>query len=173
MGEQDKQLHHPDVNHSSSKVREAIEEFPNAGRFFNMLTRGIAGKQDPSPEEVDFAWNRVAFTNYVDGTVGDGSRERPTSEMWEEAKSSFFDGIRRVKPRPNRIIVLGLHMWGKMPDSTVHYSDTVQEYDVDGDAIVCLAVSHPAGRLSWGPLAGVIHFTYRDFMPASRHIGDK
>jgi hypothetical protein len=78
--------------------------------------------------------------------------------MWNDAKSDFLPAISKLKPR--RVIVLGTTMWGNMPEAHVYITDDVQGYRIDDEIMICCAVNHPAGGLSWRKLASVIHFTY-------------
>ena len=55
-------------------------------------------------------------------------------------------------------------MWARMPDSHIDITDDVQAYIVDGKTIMCRAVNHPAGGLSWRELASVIQFVYHDVL---------
>jgi hypothetical protein len=154
------ELIHPPLTHSLDSVNWAIEEFPNAGRFFNMISKALANEETPSRDRLNQVWNRVAFTNYVSGTVGEGARIRPSREMWETASRDFRNEIQAIDPLPTRLIVLGQGMWGNMPETEVHITDQVQGYRFGEHLMMCMAVHHPAGGLSWRELASVLHFTY-------------
>jgi len=149
---------HPSPQHSTRMVKWTVDTFPNCGRFFTMLTRALANEQNPTQDRARSVWDRIAFTNYVSGTVGEGSRVRPTAEMWAAAKQDFLPQVSKLNPR--RIIILGTTMWGKMPDANIYITDEVQGYRNGDNIMMCCAVSHPAGGLSWRKLASVIQFTY-------------
>jgi len=62
-------------------------------RFFTITAKFLLGKAAGewlSDEERSDFWEKVVFYNYVQEFVGGGSRIRPTSEMWENSKSSFL-----------------------------------------------------------------------------------
>lgn len=74
-------LRHPTPDLPTTMVKEVLDDFRSADdmRFMKMLSRGLAGAEEPSKERLYRVWHRVAFTNYVGGTVGEGPRKRPTS----------------------------------------------------------------------------------------------
>jgi hypothetical protein len=152
------ELHHPTTEHVTESVCWAISNFKESSRFFRMVSRALANEQDPTESRLNSVWNRVAFTNYVTTSVGEGARTRPSPIMWAEAKNNFLGDISKISPK--RIIVLGRTLWTKMPDTDVFVTDDVQGYSLSGDIVMCQAVDHPAGGLSWQKLASVIYFTY-------------
>ena len=105
---------HPSPRHSILTVEEAVTDFPTTP-FAIMLTRGVAGKANPTRQDREAGWARVAFTNYVPGTVGGAARIRPSLELWAQAKAEFPDLLRKL--RPKNVIVLGKTMWEMMPDT--------------------------------------------------------
>jgi hypothetical protein len=74
---EDGEVVHPSPRHAVELVEDVIENFPTQ-RFMNTLSRAITSEKYPNKEHLRLAWNRVAFTNYVEGSVGIGSRIRPT-----------------------------------------------------------------------------------------------
>jgi hypothetical protein len=83
--------------------------------------------------------------------------------MWAAAQQDFLPQVSRFwgHPKPRRVIVIGTTMWTHMPTTDIFISDDVQGYRLDdGEIMMCCAVSHPAGGLSWRKLASVIYFTY-------------
>ncbi len=157
--EEDGTMRHPSDRHSIDMVEWATGDFLNAGGFMTMLSRAITGTYSPSTAQLRHAWDRVAFTNYVTGSVGVGARVRPSNDMWYKAQQRFLDDtLPRLSPR--RIVVLGRTLWGWMPESTsLFLTDDVQGYtNADGSVAICWAVNHPAGGLSWGKLAEIVQF---------------
>jgi hypothetical protein len=164
---EDDQLRHPSLSHSVECVRWAIHDFPNCGRFFGMVSRALAATENPDGNRLEAVWGRVAFTNYVSVTVGDGSRIPPASEMWKTAKREFLPGISNLfNPTPRRVVILGKTMWSKMPETDVFITDDVQGYTLADGVMMCWATCHPAGGLSWRELANIIHFTYERHLRA-------
>ena len=81
-------------------------------------------------------WEHVAFYNYVQTIVGEGPRERPLEDMWEESKPLFYGVLDNLKP--DLIIVLGKELSYNLP-----------KVDVD----TCV-VKHPSTGFSysvWNP----------------------
>ena len=174
--DENSKLCHPTLNHPTIMVKEVLDNFGSANsnmRFMKMLSRGLAGKEKPSKELLRRVWQHVAFTNYVGGTVGEGPRKRPTSDMWKAAKCAFLRDILN-KLLPRRIIVLGKDMWSQMPEVDVYMTDDVQGYFLADDSVaVCFALHHPARGLSWTRLADTIHFALGYELPRSgRCLGD-
>ena len=160
---EDNEWQHPPLDHAIGSVGWAINNFPASGRFFAMVSRALANEESPTKDRLEAVWARVAFTNYISMTVGCGPRVRPTTEMWEEAKDSFLSDLtdqKKFPEYPRRVVVLGKTMWGKMPESHIYITDEVQGYRLAGDVVMCQAMDHPAGGLSWRKLASVLYFTY-------------
>jgi hypothetical protein len=150
---------HPSPRHSILTVDEAITDFPTTP-FAIMLTRGVTRKANPSHEEREEGWARVAFTNYVAGTVGRRPRVRPSPAQWAQAKLEFPDLLRRLRPR--NVIVLGKAMWSMMPDAQVLLTNDVQGYSLDARTTAfCWAVPHPSAGLSWEWLASLVDYLRR------------
>lgn len=58
-------------------------------------------------------WNDVAFYNYVQVSVGDSARVRPTAEMFGAAERPFWRTLRELKP--THMLVLGAELWESLP----------------------------------------------------------
>ncbi len=150
------------VNPSPSHSRDIVE-WALAGerpRFMNMLTRGLANCLAPTAEQMKEAWAKVAFTNYIPGTVGLGREARPTEEQWRRAHDAFPALLADLAPRT--VIVLGKTMWNRMPETQFYVTEELQAYRLpDGSEAVCWAVRHPSRGLSWEKLAHVIAYAMR------------
>lgn len=147
---------HPTPWHSILTVEEAVTDFPTTP-FAIMLTRGVTGKANPTRQDREAGWARVAFTNYVPGTVGGAARIRPSLELWAQAKAEFPDLLRKL--RPKNVIVLGKTMWEMMPDTQLWLTADVQGYSLDDDSMaLCWAVPHPSAGLSWEWLAALVDY---------------
>lgn len=149
----------PSLRHSIESVEWAIENFPHCGRFFNMLSRALAGEESPDKPKLRNVWNSVAFTNYISDTVGEGPRNRPSTEMWVKAKQNFISDLSALfDPIPTRAVILGKDMWEEMPETNIWITNDVQEYIIEKTHMTCVAVSHPAGGLSWQHLSVALRF---------------
>ena len=112
--------HDPEPKLPKQLVDEQIKDFA-AVRFARCLSRGLAGEESPNGEQLRSVWDRVAFTNYVNGTVGRGPENRPTPEMWDAARRAFPSLLADLKPQ--RVIVFGKEMWSEMPPTNVAGTD--------------------------------------------------
>ena len=168
--DENNQRRDPTPDLPTEMVKEVLDDFRSADdmRFMKMLSRGLAGAEEPSKERLYHVWHRVAFTNYIGGTTGEAPRERPTRDMWEAAKQAFHPDILN-KLRPRRIIVIGKTMWSKMPKEDVYMTDDVQGYSLDDNSVaVCWALPHTSAGLSWTRLAEIIHFTMGELPRSGR-----
>jgi len=75
--------------------------------------KSLAAKVGTSDIDGGF-WRSVAFYNYVQEFVGDGSRVRPTEGMWRSKQS--IEGFKEVLEdcKPERILVIGKDTWRMM-----------------------------------------------------------
>jgi len=72
----------------------------------------VTGKHNSEIDRKEF-WDNVAFYNYIQEPVGDGPRERPTEEMWANAKAPFMEVLGQL--RPSHLLVLGGQLWENLP----------------------------------------------------------
>jgi hypothetical protein len=157
---------HPSERHAVELVEEVIERFPS-NRFMNSLSRALASEECPAKECLERVWARVAFTNYVSGTVGIGARIEPSAEMWQAARATFPDLLNAL--RPKNIIVLGKRMWDEMPLTDIWLTDDVQAYKIsDSEIAMCWVLQHPSAGLSWRRLANIIDFACERKIDVSR-----
>lgn len=82
--DEDDRLRNPSPDLPTEMVNEVLDNFENADNmpFMKTLSRGLAGEREPSKERLHHVRHRVAFTNYVGGTVGEAPRECPARDMW-------------------------------------------------------------------------------------------
>ena len=154
---EDGDIVHPSPGHARQSIEEVVQSGNAGGGFLQKLTRGLTASENPTPEQVRNAWNRVAFANYVPGTVGVGPRVRPSIDMWANAAQGFLDLLERIGP--SSVIVLGKTAWRKMPDAHLWLTDDVQGYKLKNERFaMCWALPHPSAGLGWRRLAQVIAF---------------
>ena len=147
----------PELRHPQDMVKYVTCNFPK-DRFITCLTRGITGEESPEKEKMINAWDRVAFTNYVPGSVGKGPRSRPSREQWEAAQGQWKELLNKIRPR--RVIVVGKTAWGEMPETQLGFCEDVQGYSLDDESkVICWAVDHPRHGLRWRRLAAIIQFS--------------
>jgi hypothetical protein len=153
---EDEVVTHPSPQHACELVQNVLRNFPT-NPFMTKLSRALAAEERPNQTQLESTWARVAFTNYIQSSVGLGARIRPTSEMWQEAKGEFASLLDDLRPR--NIIVLGKEMWSMMPETSVWLTDDVQGYRLsNGKVAICWALNHPSAGLSWRRLSDIIRF---------------
>ncbi|HDR2789149.1 MULTISPECIES: hypothetical protein [Enterobacter] len=104
--------------------------------FFSKLTAVLRGDTSyPTDSERVETWQQVAFYNYVQEIVGDGSRIAPTREAWDAAQAPFFEVVRELKP--NVILVLGSRLWEEVPNLPPEYP------------VVWCSITHPSGGMAY------------------------
>jgi hypothetical protein len=89
-------------------------------------------------------WDDYAYTIYVQRTVGQGPRKRPSPIQCEDAAQHFLRLLKQI--RPLKVIVTGMDMWvHHMPYTSVQRNDCLQAYELaDGTLVWCLALPHPS-----------------------------
>ncbi|MGD9508075.1 MAG: hypothetical protein AB7I59_02830 [Geminicoccaceae bacterium] len=161
--ETDGELRTPTERHSIDLVEWVIGDFDACCRrddgigFMVKLSRALTANERPTQAQLQCAWDRVAFTNYVPHTIGAGARLRPSRELWETAREEFPQLLADLDP--DRVIVLGKELWSRMPKAQVYISDEMQGYvKSNGEVAYCYAVKHPSAGVRWRDLAALIHF---------------
>jgi hypothetical protein len=159
-------LKHPPIDHCCKLVQWVVDDFRGCasnGRFMATLSRALTNEVSPPRKTLRFVWNRVAFTNYVPGTVGCGPRIRPNNDAWKKAADALPKLLDQLQPRC--VIVLGKGMWDRMPETHIWFTNEVQGYRLStGNVAMCWAVKHPAAGLKWQELSALIHFAYQQVL---------
>ncbi len=120
----------------------------NGAKTMRKLTRALAHCGTPTPERASAGWDRVAFTNYIPVSVGDGAKMPKTQAMWQQAEAELPAILNRLSPAV--VVVLGLTMWNRMPATQSFVSDLVQGYRLaSGETAMCYAHPHPAYGPGW------------------------
>jgi len=134
----------PQPSHPSGSVDHSIENFGET-RYFTLMSRALCRSELPTAEQVREAWDRCAYTIFIQETVGLGAGTRPSSEQWRAAGDPFL--LLLEKLQPSKVVVTGKDMWSNMPKCSAHLSGDLQAYKLrDGRLVWCLAVPHPANR---------------------------
>jgi hypothetical protein len=144
--DEDQNLIDPTPSNTTDNVHYwGIDHFGKRG-YYTSMGKALCGAKNPTASELRKAWNEYALTPYVQSSVGEGSKRRPSNTQWQDAAACFKPLIEKLRPR--KIIVTGKTMWGKMPDCTVcRVCDDLQAYKLSDDSLVwCLAVPHPSNR---------------------------
>ncbi|HEV7234246.1 MAG TPA: hypothetical protein VGN36_08365, partial [Sphingorhabdus sp.] len=124
-------------------------------RFYTTIARALAGKAELSDSDWSDAWAEIAHTNYIPTAVQGRGRDRPTAEQWKLASHAWPQLLNEL--RPLNVIVLGLSMWERMPDTVQKFDRFNHDYCLsDGTRVKCCAVRHPSAGLSWAALQEAI-----------------
>jgi len=139
----DGSIGNPSPSHPKKSILWFISRFPRRG-YFTRMNRALCGIKYPSAEQMRRAWEDYAYTVYVQRTVGEGARTRPSPTQWEEASDHFLKLIEEI--RPIKVIVTGHDMWNHhMPNTSVQRNDFLQAYELsDGTLVWCMALPHPS-----------------------------
>ena len=142
-------FHRPEADAPCMVVGESREAPLKGAPTMIKLTRALCDSEALTPEQASEAWDTVAFTNYVPVSVGFGPHPAPNSAAWKQAEQEWPGVLELLKPRV--VIVLGLRMWNKMPETQTVMSDLVQGYRLaNGETAMCYAVRHPVrGGPGW------------------------
>ncbi|MDB5411178.1 MAG: Uncharacterized protein JWL84_6090 [Rhodospirillales bacterium] len=149
----------PSADHPTVTVHAVINNFSSEGSlvrrdsgepsiFRREATRALAGSVHPSRSELIAAWDRCAYSIYVQSSVGNGSDNRPSRAMYEAAQAPFLSLLETLRPR--RVVILGLEAWESFPPTQRYLTRDVQAYQLSsGDLVWCIALGHPASLQKW------------------------
>lgn len=142
----DQNLIDPTSSHPTENLLYwGIDHFGKRG-YYTSMGRALCGTKTPTTPELRKVWNEYALTPYVQSSVGEGWKRRPTKKQWKDAAACFESLIEKLRPR--KIIVTGKTMWNNMPECAGSYlCDDLQAYKLSNGSLVwCLAVPHPSNR---------------------------
>jgi len=120
-------------------------------RFSTVVSQFMVGKDQPRRCERIYAWDSVAFMNFIQSFVGDSPRHRPTEQMWEESALPFRKAVGALNPQ--RILLIGKELIRQLAERGI-----AEGMDVTGAGpwLGCLRIGrrstralglpHPAGR---------------------------
>lgn len=132
----------PQPLHPAQAIRWWLSD-PSTSRYFTSMSRALCECKAPTVEQAKKAWNEVAYTLYIQRTVGLSARNKPTYKQFEDAGPVFQTLIEKM--RPSKVIVTGTTMWNKMPYTSVCRGVDLQAYALsDGALVWCLAIPHPS-----------------------------
>ncbi len=94
-------------------------------RFFTTVAKILSGQpyqwlDDGKSQEF---WNRVAFYNFIQTSVGTEPRMRPTEQMWRNSEIPFNSVLSDLQP--DIIVVLGRELGSKIRHLESSYHDSI------------------------------------------------
>ena len=110
-------------------TKGVVGEYCNEGGypFFTKILRTVMGPETPTDTTAHRSqfFNSIAFSNYVQRSVGDTPEIPPTREMWEEAAAPFRATLEYL--RPTHIVACGMRLWDHMPDNVGFWTSPPKE----------------------------------------------
>jgi hypothetical protein len=97
-----------DVENFTIRVVESLGlRLEGRHKFFTIIAKILSDKPHDwlSDEASKDFWQKVAFYNFIQSSVGNNSRIRPTAEMWENSGQTFKKVIKDLEP--GIVVVLG------------------------------------------------------------------
>jgi hypothetical protein len=146
-------------------TRTCIKEQISGGKgetraFWTNIAIAFLGHFPSLEDKRDF-WDSVAFSNYIQESVGMGSRRAPTAAMWMSARLAFRRLVERLKP--DVIVATGFRLWENLPDewgakgptlTGARYDETWCYPHSSGTALA-FSIRHPSAGFSgsaWHPV---------------------
>jgi hypothetical protein len=133
--------------------------------FHTKIATAFLGKS-PDLEDKKGFWHQVAFYNYVQESVGDAARVRPTAEHWANSEAAFAEILHDLQPE--MVVVLGFGHWehivelegGSGPALLGARWDCTYLYQHSTGYALAFGIQHPSSGFSpprWHPvlLAGI------------------
>ncbi len=78
--------------------------------LYTKLFKLFVGDREISKEAF---WNSVAYSVFVQSSVGTGARQRPDRKLWADAAPVFWTTLRRLEPE--KLVVFGDATWVNLP----------------------------------------------------------
>lgn len=129
--------------------------------FMTKLQTLISGRALTTWEEREEFWHGLAFSNYVQESVGNRSNSIPTTAMFDEAKPAFLEILDRI--RPELVLVLGTsRLWPNLPgreDGFQWHRPPIKNPSSAG----------PTGECGWYCQSGFKSFSVAMYHPSSRY----
>ena len=120
--------------------------------YFTKIAKSIlllGSNESISHKQKEKFWHSVAFYNYVQCFVGEGPRERPTTEMWESSKKPFIEILNTLYP--DIVVVFGCELWDNLPQPSkaVDIGATYIYELQNSHSIQAGFITHPSGGMSY------------------------
>jgi hypothetical protein len=127
------------------------------GVYSRALTRTLCGEMWPDEARRIAAWDRVAYSIYVQRVLS-GPSVRPLMSDIAKEKEPFFELLECLQP--SRVVITSRSVWTGMPACDVDGENYRGAYRLkSGHLVWCLAVPHPHSRhprYDWKEVGGQI-----------------
>ena len=106
--------HYSGIPLYSTFTRDVVSEMLNGVNYpFFTKAAGVFYGDWPDLEMRRKFWQTAAFYNFVQESVGDTARIRPTERMWREAAPALEETL--MLCMPGFVLVLGKELWDNLP----------------------------------------------------------
>jgi len=99
-------------NYTIDIITRQLNGDEKVSSFYQKLSKLFINNINDTNLLNDF-WNSIAYYNYIQSSVGDGARQRPTKEMWNDAYKPFTEVMSELNP--DFLLILGSDLWEHMP----------------------------------------------------------
>lgn len=79
--------------------------------FFKRIGKLPTLKEGPSRSEIADAWRRVAFTNFLQRSVGEKASDRPGQDLWGTGEPALREIVNRLEP--DAILFISKSVWNR------------------------------------------------------------
>lgn len=150
-------------NFTEEVVRSHVFEGRHA--FFTKIAKLIvgrgAGNYIPQAER-EWAWDRIAFYNYIQSLAGESPDGSVTDQMWEDAREPYLDVVEETDPDAILIVGKGL---GRHVPTLEGYSAVEGIESLEG--VETLNIEHvSAPGFSYDPWMGKVRGLLGDIDPS-------
>lgn len=119
--------------------------------FFKRVGKLPTLKEDASRAEVAKAWRKVAFTNFLQGSVGDKAADRPDKRLWDTGELALREIVHELEP--DAVLFISKSVWDRVgygtwsaepPISAERRSRRVWLFPHGSGEALCTWVYHPS-----------------------------
>lgn len=119
--------------------------------FFKRLGELPTCKEDSSRRDIAEVWRRIAFTNYVQRSVGERPTYRPSKTLWASGEAALREIVDRLKP--DAILFISKSVWDRVksgrwsdqePIAAQRCSRRLWLYPHGAGEALCTWVYHPS-----------------------------
>lgn len=122
--------------------------------FFRRVGQLPALNDNPGREQVAEVWRRIAFTNFVQGSVGARASDRPRSRHWRTGEPALREILNRLAP--DAVLLISKTVWNRIGYGSLVQGEQIQADKIPrnvwwlphaGGGALCTWVYHPSWNL--------------------------
>jgi hypothetical protein len=130
--------------------------------FFTKAAALVGAATDPPFQPTSDFWDRIAFSNYVPVTVGDGVHDAPTPAMWQRARVRLLELLETLAP--THVLSLGKEQWNAIAlpgwtSTPVRQTSagTIRVWRSGTRAVIATPINHPTASFGFSEHEWVDH----------------